>query len=211
LFSGSELENWTPDDWKPNPSFLLQIQDKKLRNWAREIHGIWKELGRLIKTSVRLQPDLYSVQYVSKPFIVPGGRFRELYYWDTYWINKGLLLSQMHSTVKGMLSNFIELVSNLGYVPNGGRIYYSRSQPPFLIPMFKDYVDATGDQKFLAKSLSMLEKEFQFWMRERRVGVKVGGRTYNLARYNSEKDAPRPESYKCAKIHFTFYIKKFPD
>lgn len=64
---------------------------------------------------------------------------------DSYWVIKGLLLCQMKSTVKGMLENFLSLVEEYGFVPNGGRIYYTRrSQPPFLALMVDEYYKATG-------------------------------------------------------------------
>lgn len=75
---------------------------------------------------------------------------REFYYWDSYWTIEGLLLSGMDQTVKGMLENFLMMVKEYGMVPNGGRIYYTRrSQPPYLIPMFKLYMDHHFDQDFL--------------------------------------------------------------
>lgn len=67
-------------------------------------------------------------------FIAPP----EFYYWDSYWIIEGLLLCDMHDTVKGMIENFLSMVDRFGFIPNGGRIYYlSRSQPPLLIPMVR--------------------------------------------------------------------------
>ena len=69
---------------------------------------------------------------------------------DSYWVLKGLLLSEMHQTVRGMIENFLVMVDKFGFVPNGGRVYYERrSQPPFLILMFKLYMDATNDTDFL--------------------------------------------------------------
>jgi hypothetical protein len=66
------------------------------------------------------------------------GRFREFYYWDTYWIVKALLHCDMAQTVKGIIENFLSMVQTYGIVPNGGRIYYlKRSQPPFLTLMVK--------------------------------------------------------------------------
>lgn len=53
-----------------------------------------------------------------------GGRFREFYYWDSFWIVKGLLLSEMRNTVRGMLSNFLSIIESNGHIPNGGRVYY---------------------------------------------------------------------------------------
>lgn len=56
-----------------------------------------------MKQEVQDHPELYSIIYVPHPVIVPGGRFREFYYWDSYWIVKGLLLSEMYNTVKGKI------------------------------------------------------------------------------------------------------------
>ena len=65
------------------------------------------------------------------PFIVPGGRFVETYYWDNYWILKGLLVCGMRETAAGMIRNMLHQLDAFGFVPNGGRIYYlDRSQPP---------------------------------------------------------------------------------
>jgi alpha,alpha-trehalase len=62
---------------------------------------------------------------VDEHFIVPGGRFREWYYWDSFWIIRGLLVSEMYETAKGITRNFGQMVKQLGFIPNGGRIYYT--------------------------------------------------------------------------------------
>lgn len=92
---GSEFEFWYPDDFTKTPAVLNKIHDKKLKNFAAELNGIWTELGRKIKKEVSDNIDLYSIIYVENPMIVPGGRFREFYYWDSYWVIRGLLLSEM--------------------------------------------------------------------------------------------------------------------
>ena len=75
---------------------------------------------------------------------------REIYYWDSYWVIRGLLQCEMAGTVKGILLNFIHLIKKYGLIPNGGRSYYlNRSQPPLFIPMVRDYIDATNDISFL--------------------------------------------------------------
>ena len=99
--------------------------------------------------------------YLDKPFIVPGGRFREMYYWDSYWTIQGLLVSEMYDTVKGikdwlsrvkiddfpnvflgMLQNFVQLIQAVGHIPNGNRIYYTRrTQPPLFISMVEAYYE----------------------------------------------------------------------
>ncbi|XP_031774563.1 trehalase [Apis florea] len=194
---GSEFEEWDPDDWTFRPKFLSRILDDDLRNFASDLNSIWKMLGRKMKDDVRVNEELYSIIYVPNPVIVPGGRFREFYYWDSYWIVKGLLLSEMYTTVKGMLSNFVSLVDKIGLIPNGGRIYYvMRSQPPMLISMVDEYLKTTHDYEWLENNLYLLEKEFDFWMTNRTVEIEVDGVNYVMARYNEESSGPRPESYK---------------
>lgn len=92
---GSEFENWTPDDWHKNPKFLAKIKSDEFRSFASDLHELWLNLGRQMKKDVKENNDLYSIIYVENPVIVPGGRFREFYYWDSYWIIRGLLLSEM--------------------------------------------------------------------------------------------------------------------
>lgn len=92
---GSELVVWKPTDYKENPEILNKINDKELRNFAKSLNEIWEELGRKMIDDVKTNPELYSIIYVENPVIVPGGRFLEFYYWDSYWIIRGLLLSEM--------------------------------------------------------------------------------------------------------------------
>ncbi len=117
---GLEFEPWNPSDWISDPPFLSGINNSEFRNWAQQLHEGWKSLGRQIKGTFKLKnhemsfplddinrisvdvrdnPELYSLVYVPNPFIVPGGRFREFYYWDSYWVIQGLLISQMNQTV----------------------------------------------------------------------------------------------------------------
>ncbi|XP_043283050.1 trehalase-like isoform X2 [Venturia canescens] len=194
---GSEFEDWIPMDWRKEPKFLRGIKDQELRKFASDLNDIWKFLGRKMTDHVKLNPELYSIIYVPNPVIVPGGRFREFYYWDSYWIIKGLLLSEMYTTVRGMLSNFVSIVDRLGFIPNGGRVYYEmRSQPPMLIPMVHEYLKATSDWKWLEENLWLLEKEFDFWMVNRTVTIEKDGKLFVLARYYEKSKGPRPESYK---------------
>jgi alpha,alpha-trehalase len=131
-----------------------------------------------------------------------GGRFREFYYWDTYWIIQGLLLSEMYDTTRGILENILAMVEKYGFVPNGGRVYYvQRSQPPLLIPMVDSYVTQTSNITFLRNNINLLEAEFQFWMTNRTVTVKKNGREYKLARYYAKSQGPRPESYRYVTIN----------
>ncbi|KAL7015077.1 hypothetical protein ACKWTF_016270 [Chironomus riparius] len=190
---GSEFENWKPDDFTKNPAVLDKISDKSFRSFAYDLNGIWNDLGRKIKKEVHENEELYSIIYVENPMIVPGGRFREFYYWDSYWVLRGLLLSEMTHTAKGMLENFFSIVLRFGFIPNGGRIYYSmRSQPPLLTPMVKTYVDHTKDFEFAVKAVDVLALEFDYWMSNHTVMVKG----HKMAVYGDKSSGPRPESYR---------------
>lgn len=83
--NGTELEDWDPSDWHENPSFLSGIADDALRSFGKELNNLWKLLGRKIKTDVKENKSKNSIYYVSHPVIFPGGRFKEFYYWDSYW------------------------------------------------------------------------------------------------------------------------------
>lgn len=194
--AGNEFEDWDPSDWIKHPKFVDHIQDMNLRDWALSLNLIWKELGRKMKTEVETHQDLYSIIWIPNPVIVPGGRFREFYYWDSYWIIQGLLRSEMFGTVKGMLENFLYIVDNYGHIPNGGRIYYlGRSQPPLLIPMVKTYVDFTQDISFISKHIDTMEKEFDYWMTNHSRVVHIDGKNWTLSAYGDRSRGPRPESY----------------
>ncbi|KDR17472.1 Trehalase [Zootermopsis nevadensis] len=216
--AGSEFEKWDPSDWIKHPKFLDDIVDTDFREWGKQLNDLWKFLGRKMKDEVGEHQELYSIIYVPHPVIVPGGlgehqelysiiyvphpvivpggRFREFYYWDSYWIIRGLLLSEMYTTVKGMLGNFFSIVENYGCIPNGGRIYYAkRSQPPMLLPMMKSYLDATNDITFLRDNIDILEREFDYWMTNHTISVEKDGKRYTLARYKDASSGPRPESY----------------
>ncbi|KAL3993892.1 Trehalase family protein [Acanthocheilonema viteae] len=90
---GEELDGCELSDWKEKPERLLTIKNSALRQFALQINYLWKNLCRTVKKKVKEQPQRYSLIYVPNEFIVPGGRFREYYYWDAYWIIKGLLAS----------------------------------------------------------------------------------------------------------------------
>ncbi|XP_042889789.1 trehalase-like isoform X2 [Penaeus japonicus] len=196
--AGSEFVSCSPSDWNSNPEFLDKVVDPELEQWGRNLNELWKELCRKISDDVEKNPEKHSQIYVPNPVIVPGGRFREFYYWDSYWTIDGLLLSGMQETVKGMLENFLQMVDTYGMVPNGGRVYYTRrSQPPYLIPMVKLYMDQTNDLEFLRTHIDQLVEEFEFWENERSVEIQGrSGRSYKVAQYKAEVGEPRPESYR---------------
>ena len=138
------------------------------------------------------------------PYIVPGGRFREVYYWDSYFTMLGLRESGETEMIENMVKNFAWLIETYGHIPNGNRTYYlSRSQPPFFALMVELLAEIKGDSIY-GTYLPALEKEYDFWMDGaaklkagqafRRV-VKMGDGSV-LNRYWDDNPAPRQESYK---------------
>jgi alpha,alpha-trehalase len=137
-------------------------------------------------------------------YVVPGGRFREVYYWDSYFTMLGLIESGRLDLVRGVLDNFAHLVGRFGHVPNGNRTYYlSRSQPPFFAAMVALLAAAT-DTASVLDYLPSLEAEHAFWMAgaesvspgeaSRRVVRLEDGALLN--RYWDDRPEPRPESYR---------------
>ncbi len=112
------------------------------------------------------------------PYTVPAiGLFEEIYYWDTYFTNKGLELSCRHELAKNNTDNMLFLVDRYGYMPNGNRTYYLKSsQPPFLSIMVRDVYEHYKDKFWLKNAYTALEKEYNFWMTQR--GNKVGLNCY---------------------------------
>ncbi|KAJ3265029.1 hypothetical protein HK104_006353, partial [Borealophlyctis nickersoniae] len=171
---GTELESITPSDWKPTPAFLSHIKDKTLKEYAETVHGYWKDLTRVMKNETTACEG------------------------DTYFVFEGLALSEMYETMHGMIDNFIDLVNEFGFVPNGARIYYlNRSQPPLLTQMVSTYLTATNDTSSLRRWTPALDAEYAFWINNRTVDVTHPDtkKCHKLARYAVLNSHPRPESY----------------
>ncbi|KAK6754172.1 hypothetical protein RB195_013276 [Necator americanus] len=193
---GSEMLPCTPEDWNPQPAKLMSIVDPQLREWALKLNAIWRSLCKKIDPAIENSSSRYSLIYLPHNFIMPGGRFREFYYWDAYWIIKGLITCEMYNTTKAMIENLGSLVERFGFVPNGGRVYYlQRSQPPLLAGMLYEYYEVTKDKDFVQKMLPILEKELSFWNNNRMTTVSIKGTDYLVYRYNTRSNMPRPESY----------------
>lgn len=140
-----------------------------------------------------------------KDYIVPGGRFREIYYWDSFFTMLGLQVSQQADLIENMVDNFSYLIDRIGYIPNGNRTYYvGRSQPPFFACMVQLLSEEKG-KNILVKYLPQLEKEYHFWMKgsdqlnKKNISVNRVVRMPDgsmLNHYWDENDTPRPESFR---------------
>ncbi|EJD54439.1 glycoside hydrolase family 37 protein [Auricularia subglabra TFB-10046 SS5] len=196
---GRELKALKLDDFVESPAFLKDVKDSVIQGFAKTVHGYWNNLirgtdeSKLCKSG-ECESSLIPLNHT---FVVPGGRFREIYYWDSYFVELGLLSSELYSVVKSTLENFMDQLDQFGFIPNGGRIYYlNRSQPPFFIPMLHAYVEKTGDKDILTRGLPLAEKEFDWWKTNRTISVKApSGKTHDVAHYAVVNSAPRPESY----------------
>ena len=104
------------------------------------------------------------------PYFVSAikGMFQEMYYWDVYFTNVGLIKSGRLAQAKNNVDNMCYLINKFGFMPNGNRTYYlSRSQPPFLSQMVRCIYEQTKDAKWLDECYKALEKEYEFWESER--------------------------------------------
>eukprot|EP00742_Colponemidia_sp_Colp-10_P008941 GILJ01009715.1.p1 GENE.GILJ01009715.1~~GILJ01009715.1.p1 ORF type:complete len:715 (-),score=96.03 GILJ01009715.1:474-2618(-) len=195
----SDLIPVFPADWCPFPKFVTAIDDPQMRLWAKQLNAMWPSLCRKVSDSVKQDFSKYSLIDVEHPMVVPGGRFMEMYYWDTWWSLRGLLTCEMFDTSKGIIDNMCSLVNRFGFIPNGTRRYYlNRSQPPVLSEMIMSYITTTKDESRLAQWTKSLDSEYNFWMTKRVVQVRDpdSGEIYLMNRFYADNiTGPRPESY----------------
>jgi alpha,alpha-trehalase len=127
--------------------------------------------------------------YLPRPYVVPGGRFNEMYGWDSYFIQMGLLRDGQTELAKDMAENALYEVREYGKVLNANRTYYlTRSQPPFLTQMVLAVYSRTQDRKWLEESLPAIEKYYQYWTTEPHLTPETG-----LSRYFDLGEGPSPE------------------
>ncbi len=136
------------------------------------------------------EPAEPGLLYLPHPYVVPGGRFNEMYGWDSYFIVLGLLADGKVQLAKDMTDNLIYAVRHYGKVLNANRTYYlTRSQPPFLTRMILEVFRRTGDSAWLASALPAAEKYYAYWTREPHLTPETG-----LSRYYGGADTPAPEA-----------------
>ncbi|WP_044199364.1 alpha,alpha-trehalase TreA [Dyadobacter tibetensis] len=176
------------------------IPDKNI-DVSTHINRLWPVLIRQPED----QEPGGSLVALPSPYVVPGGRFREIYYWDSYFTMLGLRESGRNEMVGDMVNNFAFLINTFGFVPTANRTYYlSRSQPPFFSLMVNLYSEMEG-KKILIKYLPQLQMEYDYWMdsgpddlspgeAHRRVVCMPNGTLLN--RYWDDKCSPRPEAYR---------------
>ncbi|KAJ1732194.1 hypothetical protein LPJ61_002165 [Coemansia biformis] len=196
--AGAELRKVAVEGLDTNPPLLERVHDPLLRAFGAEVNGYWGQLVRAQDMSVLCPGCESSMLELPHRFVVPGGRFREIYYWDTYFSLEGMLRSGLLTLAREAIQNLLTLVDKHGFVPNGARVYYlGRSQPPLLALMVKLYHEHSGDTEFVHSALPLLQREHKYWIDNHSVNVQCGpgNETLAMTRYITETDVPRPEAY----------------
>jgi alpha,alpha-trehalase len=171
-----------------------------VRTLERECQVKVRQLPIVIERPGQIDPneiDPAGLLYLEEPYVVPGGRFNEMYGWDSYFIILGLLRDGKIDLARGMVENFFFEIEHYGTVLNANRTYYlSRSQPPFLTSMILAVYDQqTGagreNRTWLAKAYEYAAKDYGAWTRAPHLAGSTG-----LSRYYDFGSGPAPESLK---------------
>ncbi len=198
------------------PDVKDTVEVEKSKSMDAHIEVLWDHLVRQ-PHNVNVNSTLIPLKY---PYIVPGGRFREIYYWDSFFTILGLLADGKITIAENMVYNFAYLLDKYKMIPNGNRVYYlTRSQPPFFTLMVDAICRYKKDYSWGLQFLDNLEEEYSFWMNgmkrikgdeqtsERVVLIKPQRFSQNpedsgiLNRYYDFDNVPREESYKSDYNH----------
>jgi len=192
-----DLKTFVLDNFETPPLITSDFKSDPNRSAAEHVKALWPVLERA-SDSVEARSSLIPLP---EPYIVPGGRFREVYYWDSYFTMLGLAESGEEEMIRDMLDNFAYLINRVGHIPNGNRSYYiTRSQPPFFAQMVKLLAEKQGDSIY-TRYRAALRKEYDFWMQGSNltdtpilhcVGTPLGV----LNRYFDQGTTPRQEAYR---------------
>src|SRR6202158_3428705 len=180
------------------PATVAQMQQRcnvQVKHLPKVIH----QLGE-IDTSTFEPPGLL---YLQNKYVVPGGRFNEMYGWDSYFIIRGLVEDKRIDLARGMVENFFFEIEHYGAVLNANRTYYlTRSQPPFLTSMILSVYDAQKaagkeDRAWLERAYGYAARDYGLWTREPHLAGTTG-----LSRYYDFGNGPAPESVKDETGHY---------
>ena len=174
-----------------------------LEDVKRECRVEVRRLPRQIEKLADVMPQELPAEgllYLPYPYVVPGGRFNEMYGWDSYFILLGLEADEKTDLARGMVENFLFEVEHYGGVLNANRTYYlTRSQPPFLTSMIravlenpKSFADTDAGraerQAWLANAYRLATKDYSLWIRPEHKAGNTG-----LARFFDYGEGPVPE------------------
>ncbi len=197
LASDFDLSAFIMANFELPPSISSDFKSDTTKSAAEHVTALWPVLKRASDSAV-LGSTLLSLP---KPYIVPGGRFREVYYWDSYFTMLGLVESKEFGLIENMLDNFAHLIITVGHIPNGNRSYYiTRSQPPFFSQMVKLLAQHKGASVY-KKYKEALRIEYEFWMdgstaTDAPIRHCVATPDGIMNRYYDTGNTPRQESYR---------------
>ncbi len=192
-----DLKTFVLEHFEVPPSITSDFKSDPIRTAEEHVEALWPVLLRK-SDEEKSGSTLLSLP---QPYIVPGGRFREVYYWDSYFTMLGLAESGKFDIITNMLDNFAHLINTVGHIPNGNRTYYiTRSQPPFFSQMVALLVEHEGEVVY-ERYKEVLRKEYEFWMEGRNAtgtAIKhcVSTPSGIMNRYYDLGDTPRQESYR---------------
>lgn len=193
-----DLSVFVSENFEDHSMQALEFETDTTKTMYEHIGLMWDKLTRgpdaVVPNSSRL-----ALPY---KYVVPGGRFQEIYYWDSYFTLEGLLAANRTDLAVSMVDNFSHLIDSIGFIPNGTRDYYrSRSQPPFYALMVGAI--ARENEQVLINYLPQLKKEYKFWMNGAdKADVSIYRHVIKLNtgeilnRYWDTGITPRPEAYK---------------
>lgn len=200
---GTDLKLFIPIDYIENQLIIKKLHNPTIIKMFNNLNKMMKDLSRIQSEKQGSESTLINLKH---PFFIPGGRFREFYYWDSYWILKGLLVLDMPISAENILKNFTEIINKYGHFPNGTRTYYiNRSQPPYYPLMLhlmyqfdylKDYI--------LTDGLHAALTEYEYFMKNITIDEE-------LNYYNTISNFPRPESFSEDFLKYNGDLKIFTE
>lgn len=195
--SNSDLLRAAPDPkmhLEPGQRWPVYVSAKEDRGRVQSALGAQLAADDLAKIEIRTLPASgkvaqHGLLYLPRPYVVPGGRFNEMYGWDSYFILVGLLRDGETARARDMVDNFLYEIEHYGTILNANRTYYlSRSQPPFLTRMILGVYEQTGDREWLRATLPSIDRYYRFWTTAPHLVASTG-----LSRYYDFGEGPAPE------------------
>ena len=200
---GFQLKDFVQQYFTPPAAATDSYHSNIAAGIRAHLDTLWTVLQRPAQPKVQFNSSLLPLP---RPYLVPGGRFREMYYWDSYFTMLGLRQAGRTGALRDMVADFGSLLDQYGHIPNGTRTYYlTRSQPPFFALMVQLLSQAEGrDSRAYTQFRPQLLREYAYWTSGAdvlvpgtaagRVVRMPGGET--LSRYWDDSDQPREESYR---------------
>jgi len=177
---------------EPSPVYLAADEDRT--GTEQRLRGVLSadDFRNIELRTLPERPDQirdHGLLYLPYPYVVPGGRFNEMYGWDSYFIQRGLLRDNELALARSMTDNFLYEIAHYGMILNANRTYFlTRSQPPFLTEMILGVYDNTHDRVWLRSTLPAIDRYYRFWTTPPHLIESIG-----LSRYFDLGNGPAPE------------------